>query len=314
MPTLQKHFDTTGQSLVIAICTYCRPTLLKNLLANLEAIAVTQLADTTISILVVDNDSNMSAKTTTANAAATSKYNVTYLAQPIKGLSTVRNTALEFAKNDDFLVFVDDDEQVENQWLEELLANARIHNAAFVIGPVRPTFPPGTPKYFIDSGLYFREEYKNGKTINGGNSGNALIDIKFIEKYAIRFREDFNKSGGEDTFFFAEVVGHGGKGVFAANAIAYEPVAADRLSIYWLIIRRCRFGATQVLSLLIAHKRINLVAFKFISLGILRILATPLLVLLTLPFRPGLALRYLCGGARGFGFILGAIGRNVDEY
>lgn len=305
---------TEGVAVTIAVCTYRRPILLGLLLRDLEQQRFEKVPTVDVSILVIDNDAEGAAQAVVLELQTSVRFPVRYVVQPQRGLAAVRNTALEFANGQDYLAFVDDDERVAPNWLDELIFLGLKLNSAFVIGPVRPVFPEGCPEFYITSQLYHRKEHCDGASIREGNTGNALICMKFVRSHNVSFRQEFNRSGGEDTCFFAEIAKKGGRGVYALQAVANEPVSTERLAIRWLLRRRCRFGATEVVNASIQRDSAQFRRLKYVALGIARIIGASVMVLALGVFSKGRALRYACAGARGAGYVIGAMGKNIAEY
>lgn len=300
--------------ITVAICTFRRPDSLSKLLSDISGQRFCRVKGVEVSILIVDNDDQRSAREVVETASAVSKFPVRYISQPVRGLSTVRNTALECCEDADFIAFVDDDEHVIDTWLDELLFHGVNPSVAFVIGPVRPQFPIACPEYFVRSQLYHRKELEDGATMLSGNTGNSLLRVAWLRAKGLRFRSEFDLSGGEDTCFFADIVSHGGNGVFAALAIAYEPVARERLSIRWLLRRRCRYGATEVIEQSMKEPRPARICWLYALRGIGRLVAAFALVAGFCVVDRARALRYACAGARGLGYLFGALGMRVREY
>lgn len=305
---------STAVKVTVAICTFRRPDSLSKLLSDISGQRFLRVKGVELSILVVDNDDQCSARDVVTNAGAFIKYPVRYVSQPVKGLSTVRNTALECCEGADFVAFVDDDEHVIDTWLEELLFHGVNPSVVFVIGPVRPQFPVACPDYFVRSQLYHRREFPDGAMVLSGNTGNSLLRVAWLRAKGLRFRSEFDQSGGEDTCFFADVVSHGGNGVYAALAIAYEPVARERLSIWWLMRRRCRYGATEVIEQSMREPRSVWICSRYALRGLVRMMVACALVAGFCVIDRARALRYACAGARGVGYLFGAFGRKVREY
>lgn len=301
-------------SIAIAVCTYRRPALLELILGDLQKQVFSHFSVLLVTIFVIDNDSQESARPVAERFSALGQFPVSYVVQPVKGLSSVRNKALECAQAYDLLAFVDDDERVACDWLNALGATLISRTAQFAIGPVRPLFPERCSRAYVDSGLFHREEFPDGQRVLTGNTGNAILDMRFITGKYIAFRTEFEQSGGEDTCFFADISKAGGIGVYALSAVAHEPVMVDRLSVAWLMRRRCRFGSTEVIQSKMNGPASPIINIKYVSKGGVRMLASLLMTVLAFPFSRGRALKYACAGARGYGYVLGAFGRNVAEY
>lgn len=298
----------------IAVCTFRRQASLANLLSDIDRLVFSNLIGVRPKVVVIDNDSDRSAERTVKQAAGNMKIPVEYFCEPERGLSAVRNAALEKSLGSDFVAFVDDDESIGEHWLEALLIHALDDSIYFVIGPVRPVFPETCPDYLISSGLYHRKEFSDGAQILTGNTGNALLRVSALQRHAIRFRTQFNQSGGEDTCFFGELVAAGGCGVFAANAVAYEPVPEERLSVAWLIRRRCRFGATEVIERGVRGCLPWAASFSYFVRGVVRIGVCAVLAAAFAAVNRGRALHYACASARGVGYVFGVFGKNIREY
>lgn len=301
-------------TVAVGVCTYKRPELLALIIADLQAQVFDNLRPVSVTIFVVDNDAAGSAAAVVEAMNVGGTYPCRYICQPRKGLSSVRNTALAAAADFDYIAFVDDDERVSPSWLTTLCEAAQKTGAVFVIGPVRPLFPDDCPDYFVRSGLFHREEFTDGQPIATGNTGNAFLSNAFLKAKQIQFKSQFEESGGEDTCFFADIVAAGGRGVYALGAAAYEPVAKDRLSIKWLIRRRCRFGTTEVMQANLRAKKTGLINLQYFGKGVYRILAGALMAIVVLPLNQGKSLKYACAGARGYGYLLGVFGVNIKEY
>lgn len=301
-------------SIAVAVCTYRRPGLLELVLGDLQQQVFSRLSVSRVTIFVIDNDSQESARPVAKHFSDLGPFEISYVVQPVKGLSSVRNQALACAAPYDLLAFVDDDERVGCDWLDTLGVTLTSHAARFAIGPVRPLFPADCSDAFVNSGLFHREEFLDGQRIPTGNTGNAILDMRFIAEKGIRFRTEFEQSGGEDTCFFADITKLGGAGVYALFAVAQEPVAVERLSVAWLMRRRCRFGTTEVIQAKMNVSGSALVGTKYIFTGLSRMLAAVFMTVFAFPFNRGRALKYACAGARGYGYLLGALGVNIEEY
>ncbi len=86
-----------AEDITVAICTYRRNRLLKDCLTALTAQSISGFT-----IMVIDNDCNVDC------AAIAKKFNARYYEEPVIGLSSARNKAIQKAKNS-ILLFLDDD-------------------------------------------------------------------------------------------------------------------------------------------------------------------------------------------------------------
>src|SRR5437870_13323095 len=91
----------------VCICTFQRPLLLKRLLDRLEQKRTDN--QFVYSIVVADNDTQLSAQPVVAEFMAKSRLEATYCSESRKNIALARNKALENAKGQ-FIAFIDDDE------------------------------------------------------------------------------------------------------------------------------------------------------------------------------------------------------------
>ncbi len=233
--------DTTQVD--VAICTYRR----MGVAATLASLAKLALPfNTTIRIIVADNDREPSAQVTVAQAAAEHGLNVTYLHAPAQNISIARNACLDAATGD-FLAFVDDDEIVSPEWLAELLTRQRDTLAPIVLGPVRAVYRSDYPAWVVLGDFHSTKPTVTNGAITTGYAGNVLMTRDAFTNQ--RFREDLGVSGGEDTEFFARLARAGARIAYAENAVAFEAVPPERATLRWLLKRRYRFGQTHALML-----------------------------------------------------------------
>src|SRR3954463_9817131 len=127
----------------IAICipTYRRPLLLKKLVLSISKCDIDASLIKDFTIIIVDNDDCKTAISVVDELkeelhSFTNK--ITYVNYPVKGLSNVRNELIRNALllNPDYIAFVDDDEYVSTEWLNELVKTITVNKADIVLGPV----------------------------------------------------------------------------------------------------------------------------------------------------------------------------------
>ncbi|MFC8258172.1 glycosyltransferase family 2 protein [Streptomyces sp. NPDC057291] len=164
-----------------------------------------------------------------------------------RGYSQVRNAALDMAAEYDALIFIDDDEIPLQGWLQALLEGAGRYRADVVWGPVRAVVPPGSPRW-VAGGRTLRRACPrpDGPLCRGvAGSGNTLLRMAALRKTGLRFEEDFDLSGGEDTVFFSKVARAGARIVWIGAAWVVETQDPDRLTLTGLMKRGYRRGAAS---------------------------------------------------------------------
>ncbi|MFC4477160.1 glycosyltransferase family 2 protein [Flavobacterium chungangensis] len=219
----------------VAICTYNRPLLLERCIESV----LTQNTNYEYEIIVIDND----AKKTAQEIVQKYKARVHYYFQPLKGLSYARNMAVSKATGE-FLLFIDDDEYADQNWLKNMINCQKKYKADVVLGKVIYEIPEHFPSY-IKKSLFFRRKNRitgENAGINEGYTGNTLVRRKLFELRNPSFLEQFNHTGGEDSDFFNFLLSRQAKIIFSNEAIIYETQDFKRLKASWFYKRGYRSG------------------------------------------------------------------------
>lgn len=236
------------QTLLVAVLTYRRPATLKRGLATMLE-HVTRLAhdaDRSIlpSIVVIDNDPAESAKD--AVIAFDSEL-IRYVSEPVPGISAGRNRALDEAAHHDLLVFIDDDEEPQEDWLEPLLDTWRETRPAAVMGRVVSQFEAGLDPWIAAGAFFRRRRMPTGTVIPAAAAGNLLLDMHQVRKAGVRFNDRFGLTGGEDTLFSRLLVRAGGTILWCDESVATDFVPADRTTREWVLRRAWSHGNSAAL-------------------------------------------------------------------
>ena len=226
---------------LIAIATYRRPAGLQRLLDSLEvAIASTNL---NVDIVVVDNDAEESGR----SVAATHPIGATYVVEPEPGISAARNRALDhFGDQYRAVIFVDDDEWVQPEWLAALTTFATQSQAEVVVGPVVSAFLQPAPDWVVRGGFFTGRAHATGDRLRHAPTHNTLlVRDMWVRAGSPRFDPSFSKTGGEDTDFFYGISLSGAVMLFCAEAVVHEEVPPDRQTLQWVRRRAIREGANE---------------------------------------------------------------------
>jgi len=226
----------------ICICTYKRPALLKALLGQLGTQESGGLF--TISIVVVDNDSQRSAQGVVKEFAESASVPVKYCVESRQNIALARNKAVANAEGD-YVAFIDDDEFLTcSTWLRTLFTAVSTYKADGACGPVKPHFEDGTPRWVVEGRFYDRPSYRTGLVIDWrkGRTGNTLLSKQALLSCGEPFRPQFRT--GEDQDLFRRLIEKGYVFIWCHEAMAYETVPPCRWKRTFLLRRALLRGAT----------------------------------------------------------------------
>lgn len=222
----------------ISIATFRRPDLLASLLESVE-VSVRNAMAMAPRIIVVDNDPEGSA----ARVVEKSTLACEYIHEPRPGIVAARNAALKsLLPRQRWIVFVDDDETVAEDWYARLLG-ARELGAAVVSGPVIPVYPESTPSWIVRGGFFERPRLSTGSNNPYPATNNTLVDRFELDRLdPPRFDESYSETGGSDSELFARMRAQGARILWCDEAIVYEVVPAARANFRWIWRRNIRLG------------------------------------------------------------------------
>lgn len=301
-------------SIVLAMLTYKRPEDLHVAVpALLEQIEQTDY-DTTV--LIVDNDPAGTAMPTAADFPSEL---VRFVHEPTPGIAAARNRALREVTEADLLVFIDDDERPEPDWLRLLVETWRSTGATAVVGPVISTYSAEPEAWITEGGFFDRRRLPTGTEIDVAATNNLLLDMARIRDFGLEFDLAFGITGGSDTVFTREIVRHGGRMVWCDEAIVVDVVPLSRMTRQWVLQRALRTGngwSRTSLALLdgrpLTRTRERL---ALTAQGLVRIAGGGSRLLLgTVTGSLRLRARGMRTLARGFGITTGAWGYHYSEY
>lgn len=225
----------------VAICTYRRPAVAE----TLASLAGQDLPPgVRMRIVVADNDEQPEARERVRAAADAHGLDVVYVHAPSRNISLARNACLD-AGQAPFLAFIDDDETATAGWLAALLHEIETGGWDAVLGPVKAVYPADAPGWLAAGDFHSTEPVRTGGRILKGYAGNVIVRRQTIERLGLRFDLSRGRQGGEDDDFFYRLTDAGGTIGYAADALAHEPVPAQRASLKWLLKRSFRTGQTH---------------------------------------------------------------------
>lgn len=304
----------------VAICvaTFRRPEGLQHLLDGLARLKAPAATD--IEVVVVDNSPEAAAQTQVAAAAAAATRPLHYLSQTRRGISHVRNMALDKASelDCDFAAFIDDDEVPAPDWIAALLAAQHRSGAAAVAGRVEPRLPPQAPGWLASGGFFATPAFEDGAELQDASTGNVLVDLRRLRALELQFDPRFALTGGEDTMLFRDLMDAGGRIVFAAQAVVYETVPPSRACLAWLLRRWYRTGNIEAALYLRGRRKGAWRRPVNVLRGLLRVGAGSALFAVNLLVlglgRKERVVRPLYTLCRGCGILSSSFGRDYAEY
>lgn len=224
----------------VCICTFRRPSVCE----TIESILAQKIsADLSLEVVVADNDIEPSAREFIESIQRQQPDSeITYVHAPARNISIARNACLDNARGS-WIAFIDDDEVASETWLQTHYDTSIKNGLDVSIGPVLAMYPESAPAW-IKSNDYHTVKVSNQRPVTTGHAGNSFFNRSHPAIQDLRFSEERGRTGGEDTQFFYECFKAGAKLGEAPDAVAYEPVAENRLSLDWLVKNKFRSGIT----------------------------------------------------------------------
>jgi succinoglycan biosynthesis protein ExoM len=222
-----------------------------------------------IDIIIVDNDAEKTAEIVIneLRAGSSNRHCLHYFNYPVKGISNARNELIRqaLALNPDYLVFVDDDEYVTVEWLNELVKTIKNNNGDAARGPVYPD----TESHIPDSISYWfmRKNYPNNSRIHSIVTNNLILDCSSLKKFDVWFDPRFNIIGSGDNYFGIQIIKKGARIYWAENAVVNETIPAKRANIRWILKRIYRGASTYTYVLKLEKEYLKLFVKIMVSLG-----------------------------------------------
>ncbi len=310
---------TAPATITVGILTFRRP---DTLAAALPAVLAQLAADDpdrepaqAREVLVVDNDPAGSAR---AVAGRFAEQRVRYVIEPEPGIAAARNRALDESTGSTLLIFLDDDEVPQPDWLAALLRTWRIDRPAAVMGRVLSVFDHDLDPWVAAGEFFRRRRMPTGTEIGVAAAGNLLLDLDQVHDARVRFDPGLGLGGGEDTLFTRQLHAAGGRIVWCDESVAVDTVPPTRTTRRWVLARSFSQGNTQVVvELRLASGPLGRVVVRANSVlrGLLRIAGGLARVAVGMITR---SLRHRARGwrtaCRGAGMITAALGSRHHEY
>lgn len=304
------------EPIAVLISSYERLEGLWTLLAALDRQRLGLIEDAAVELVVVDNSGRRSAEALCKAFAERSRFRLTYVDEPRRGLSFARNASLRAASSLGAVygAFIDDDEVPAPDWLASLHLALASGHAAAAVGPVYPVFGRVPPPWSVDGAFFSKKLTPVGPSLEDGYTSNALVRLDVLRKHGLTFDLRCNLTGGEDTLLFSELRRRGETIVWAETARVDELIPAHRIQRAWVIRRWFRTGGTIVDCAGARDERsIGRLAFEGtarIAFGAVHLAYS----LIRHPFRSERHVAALFTLSRGAGVVAATLGRRHLEY
>jgi glucosyl-dolichyl phosphate glucuronosyltransferase len=223
----------------VVIPTYNRSALLKKTLRSLLDARVPAGLD--VRITVVDNNSSDDTRETVLAEQAKATLPIHYVFEKRQGRSPALNAGVA-ATSGTHVGFIDDDEQIDQSWYEQVFSVFNEHNVDFIGGPYVPHFESEIPEWLpseynsvigaVDGGTKRVPYDRNYPGILMG--GNAVFTRATLEKvgpYSVSLGRSGNRLlSCEDEDMYERLLAAGARGMYVPELIIYHFVPTERLT------------------------------------------------------------------------------------
>jgi succinoglycan biosynthesis protein ExoM len=233
----------------ICISTFQRPKQLDELLSSIDH--QIEIDDVELQVIIVDNDILGSAERVARKYMTDHKFSTTYFIESKRGIPQSRNRAFSLLnKSTDFVIFVDDDEVVDKDWISQFLILQKESNSDVLCGPVYLKYEVQPPKWLIQGGYLDHGNYSSvssGQTLTYQHvrTGNLFVKYDCLKNMEGPFNESFALTGGEDTNLGYRLEAFGYKICWAKNAVTHEFIPENRMKLKYILLRHFRIANTE---------------------------------------------------------------------
>jgi succinoglycan biosynthesis protein ExoM len=294
----------------VCIATYKRRQLLRKLL---DSILNQNLTDNiNLQVIVVDNDVEKSAEHIIKEYENKENITFEYFVQPEKNISLTRNVAVDNSKGE-YLLFIDDDEEADKDWIVKYLEAINKYNADGVFGPVLPLFHDLTPAWMKEGSFFTKDCPPTGNIAVSTRTSNCIIKAELIKSEPVPFDPEYGITGGEDTHLFTRLKRKGAIFISSTEAIVIEFIPPERTTMKWLFKKSFQTGNTATRRMIenAGNKLLKKVEL-FLRAVVFGIISFTLIII-HLPSKK-LSAKWLMKFASNAGHIVAVIGINYKGY
>jgi succinoglycan biosynthesis protein ExoM len=237
------QYITQAAKISISICTRERPVMLTNLLKSFEALK--PLEGVEVEIDIVENHTEKDLETLIHKLAPSLPFKVIHHWEPKLGIPIARNHGLRAAKaaGATHIIFIDDDERVDELWLRELWsAYLQYSEDTVILGTVISAFESSENQHLHH--MLQRKLRPTGYALDTCATNNVIVHIDTLDQHQLQFDESRPLAGGTDSKLFRKAHSLNIPMFYSAEAIVYEDIPAVRVNMRWISRRNFRVGLT----------------------------------------------------------------------
>lgn len=223
----------------VVIPTYNRSTLLKKTLRSLLDARVPPGLD--VQITVVDNNSKDDTRETVLAQQSQASLPIHYVFEKRQGRSPALNAGVA-ATSGTHVGFIDDDEEIDASWYEQVFSVFSENDLDFIGGPYIPRFESPVPEWLpreynsvigaVDGGdkrVPFDRNYPG--ILMGGNAVFTRETLEKVGPYSVSLGRSGNRLlSCEDEDMYERLLAAGARGMYVPELIIYHFVPTERLT------------------------------------------------------------------------------------
>jgi len=242
----------TGIAFTVALCTHDHADRLVRTLADLRAL---RMPDAPWELVFIDNACSDGTPELLAREAWPPGWQVRVVREEKLGLSNARNCALA-AANGEYVIFIDDDETPDPDWLRafERLIRARAPDAFG--GRIEVLFEGDRPAWLTDELLGFLGQLNRadaevelteaGMSFHGGNFGvRRTVGLEVGAFDPDLGRKGSDNTGGEEVDFYRRLRAGGFKVWWTPDAVISHRIQTDKLKRGYFLDLHFRQGRME---------------------------------------------------------------------
>lgn len=238
----------------VALCTHSQADRLKRTLADLPLLNRPQAP---WELLIIDNGSRDATPELLRGHTWPEDWVVRIVEEKKLGLSNARNRAINEAKGE-YLIFIDDDETPDIDWLCAFERLINDHNPDAFGGRIEVLFEDARPRWLTDELLGFLGQLNRFDDIRqlsdpttsfyGGNFGFRLAVCDEVGGFdADLGRKGSDNTGGEEVDFYRRLLNHGFDVWWTPEAVINHRIQAAKLSRRYFLDLHFRQGRSEAI-------------------------------------------------------------------